>query len=296
MESQSNKTPLIVLVGETASGKSAMAIELAKQFNGEIIAADSRTVYSGMDVGTAKPSTVDMQGVEHHLLDVISPDEPYTVATFKRQASRAMSQISDRGHIPFIVGGTGLYVDAVIFDYVFQGKPNLELRARLQHMSVEELQAEITEKGIEMPTNARNPRHLMRALESEGLKKQDLRLRDDTLVLGLSIDRELLKQRIAERVDRMMERGYVEELRGLVERHGWDAPGLQSPGHKAFRRYFDGELSFEEAKAALVREHISLAKRQRTWFKRNKSIHWLCKKEEAVDLITTFLNKVSTAA
>jgi tRNA dimethylallyltransferase len=296
MESKSDKIPLVVLVGETASGKSALAIDLAKQFDGEIIAADSRTVYRGMDVGTAKPSISEMQGVPHHLFDVVTPDERFTASAFKDQANEAISEIAKRGRLPMIVGGTGLYVDALIFDFVFQGAPDAELRSRLQAMSIEELHAEIKEKGVPMPTNAQNSRHLMRAIETGGLASQPLHLRENTLVLGLSIDRKILKQKISRRVDQMIANGYVEELKSLVARYGWEAPGLQSPGHRAFRKYLEGETTIEEATQALIREHMQLTKRQRTWFKRNKSIHWLCKKEEAVDLITTFLNKISTAS
>lgn len=291
MESEPNNPPLVVVVGETASGKTALAIELAKRFDGEIICADSRTVYKELNIGTAKPSIIEQQGIRHHLLDVVTPDEAFSAADFQRLANEAIADIWGRGKLPFLVGGTGLYIDSVLFNYSFADKADPELRERLQKKSIEELQAEITTQGITMPTNSRNARHLIRAIETGGTPLGEQGLRSNTLVIGLRIDREELRAKLQRRVDAMVEDGFVDEVRHVAGQYGWDAPGLLAPGYKAFRQYLEGGLSLEEAKQLFVRNDWQLAKRQRTWFKRNKSIHWVRNPKEAVELVTTFLNK-----
>jgi tRNA dimethylallyltransferase len=256
--------PLIVIVGETASGKSALAVELARRLSGEIICADSRTVYIGMDIGTAKPTQEDRAGVPHHLLDIVRPDERYTVVDFKRQASESIIDISNRGKVPILVGGTGLYIDAVIYDYKFS-KPE--------------------DAGHRDP---QNPRHL---LKDENRERQQI-LRPNTIVIGLSLERELLKKRVEDRVDSMLDEGLIAEVKDLGEKYGWEVPALQAPGYKAFREYLSGTITLDEAKAQFIKSDLNLAKRQRTWFKRNKSIHWASKQSEAVEIATTLLSKI----
>lgn len=295
MGSQSNQTPLIVIVGETASGKTALAIELAKQFNGEVIAADSRTVYRGMDIGTAKPTPEEQDGIPHYLIDVVSPDEEFTAAEFKKMANEKIAKIGERGKLPIIVGGTGLYIDSVIYDFEFRTPADTELREKLQGLSVDELQEILKGKDLPLPENSRNPRHLIRAIETGGAVASRQPLRENTLVLGLTIDREELRQKLAKRVELMVNQGFVDEVKHVAKQYGWDAPALQAPGYKAFRKYLAGEATLEEAKTLFIQNDAQLAKRQRTWFRRNKDIHWICKKDEAVDLVTTFLNKVYTA-
>jgi tRNA dimethylallyltransferase len=287
----SDHAPLIAIVGETASGKTALAIEIAEHFGGEIICADSRTVYRGLDIGTAKPSEEERQRVPHHLLDIIDPDQPFSAADFKQLAGAAITDIWSRGKVPLLVGGTGLYIDAVLFDYTFSEPADPLERQRLQALSIEALQSEIEARGIAMPQNSRNARHLMRALETGGTSQRHQSLRKNTLVLGLSIDREALRDKVTRRVDAMVEAGFVQEVQAAAQQYGWDAPGLSAPGYKAFREYLEGNISLEEAKARFVRNDMQLAKRQRTWFKRNKSIHWVQKQAQAVDLATTLLNK-----
>jgi tRNA dimethylallyltransferase len=293
MAPKSNDPPLIVIAGETASGKTALAIKLAQQFNGEIICADSRTIYKGMDIGTAKPTAEERAAVPHHLLDVVSPAQPFTVADFKELALAAIKDISARGRIPFLVGGTGLYIDAVVYDFDFTNPPNPQERARLQAMTIQELQQEIQNKGYDLPKNIQNPRHLARVIETEGriASPQNTELRPNTLVIGLTIDKDILKRKLAARVEHMIAEGFTDEVRALFAEYPSDTPALQSTGYKAFRRYLTGKISLEQAKADFVRNDFQLAKRQRTWFKRNKSIHRLRKQEEIEDLITTFLNK-----
>lgn len=282
---------MIVIVGETASGKTALSIDLAKQFAGEIISADSRAVYKDMDIGTAKPTTEEQQGIPHHLISIVTPSEEFTAADFKRLANKKISEISGRGRLPFIVGGTGLYIDSILYDFQFRAPAHRELRQQLQGLSVLELQQQLHSKQILLPENSQNPRHLIRAIETGGAVSEQRPLRQNTLVLGLKIDRDALQEKLTKRVDAMVERGFIEEVQRITERYGWETPALQAPGYKAFRKYLAREITIDEAKALFVRYDLQLAKRQRTWFRRNKGIHWICKKEEAVDLVTSFLNK-----
>jgi tRNA dimethylallyltransferase len=266
-------------------------LQLSEKFNGEIIAADSRTIYRYMDIGTAKPTSQEQARIPHHLIDVVDPSESFSAARFKQQAEQAINAISARGKLPFMVGGTGLYVDAVLYNFSFRNKPDESERARLATLSVEELQGLLSDQGISLPENSRNPRHLIRALETKGVAGVRHELRPNTLILGMTVDREVLKHNIMLRVNAMIQQGFLDEVRRVAGQYSWDAPALQAPGYKAFRGFFEGNMTLEEAKDLFIRNDLQLAKRQRTWFKRNKSIHWLDKREEAVDLITSFLNK-----
>lgn len=281
----------MVILGQTASGKSALAMELAHRFRGEIIAADSRTVYKGMDIGTAKPTVEDQRSVRHHLLDVVNPDDKFTVADFQRLALAAVGDISARGNLPFLVGGSGLYIDAVIYNFSFRKPADLELRSKLQSLSVGELQNLIAGLGTDLPTNKKNPRHLIRVLEAGGELPQKESLRPKTLVIGMEKEKDDLGEAISRRVDAMLDRGFVAEVKRLSEQYGWDVPALQTPGYKEFRMYLAGQLTIDEARQQFIRAHLQYAKRQKTWFRRNPDIHWISNLEEAVDLVTTFLNK-----
>lgn len=253
--------PLIVIVGPTASGKTALAIEVAQKFDGEIICADSRTVYKYMDIGTAKPTNVERELVSHHLLDVVEPDEHFTVVDFKKLAKESIHDIHDRGKLPIMVGGSGLYIDAVLFDFEFAPK--------------------------DAKRDSTNPRHLDK---SEPQIRHGMR--DNTLLIGLNPDLEVIKQRITDRVDEMLSQGFENEVRYLYSKYGDGTKALQAPGYRAFRDYIiENKISLDEAKAQFIRNDYLLARRQRTWFKRNKSIHWLDNREDYVDILTTFLNK-----
>lgn len=291
MEPVSNDTPVIAIVGPTASGKTALAIELARQFNGEIIAADSRTVYKGMDIGTAKPTPDELAAVPHHLIDVATPDTQFTVADFQQLARRAIADISGRGKMPFLVGGSGLYIDAVLYGFSLRAAAPSAQREQLQELPVDDLQALLIERGIALPENARNPRHLIRALETEGATPERKPLSPHALIIGIDPGREVLREKVTRRVDTMVEAGFIDEVRRLVTQYGWDAPGLQAPGYRAFRQFIEGGGSLEEAKQLFVQNDMQYAKRQKTWFKRNHDIHWISKTAEAVELITTLLNK-----
>lgn len=290
MESKSDDAPLIVIVGETASGKTTLSLNLAQQFSGEIICADSRTIYTGMDIGTAKPTRLERQRVPHHLLDIAKPDQPYSAAAYKRAAQQKIAEVAGRQHIPFLVGGTGLYIDAVLYDFAFRRPANRAQRSTLQQRSIQELQQLIHDARLPLPNNPRNPRHLIRQLETNGEIPQPRALRPHTLVLALSIDRSLLEERIRKRVASMIEQGLEQEVRRLQKQYGWTT-AMQSIGYQEFQPYFDGQCSLDDVQQKIVRHSLQYAKRQRSWFRRNKSTHYISNLDEAVDLITTFLNK-----
>ena len=290
MEPITDQPSLIVILGQTASGKTDLALKLAKQFGGEIIAADSRTVYKGMDIGTAKPTLLEREIVRHHLIDVVTPDQTFTVADFQRLANDAISNIASRGKLSFLVGGSGLYIDSVIYNFSFRRPGTTDTRQKLEELSVDELQAMLEEQNLPVPDNENNPRHLIRALETKGEVPKRSGLRPNTLIIGLMKDRDVLESDIRRRVDTMLKAGFVDEVQHLSKHYGLDALALQAPGYKDFRLYLAGQISIDDARRQFVRSHLQYSKRQKTWFKRNKDINWISKQEEAVDLITTFLN------
>jgi len=291
MASRNKIKPLIVIVGETGSGKSDLALRVAQTFNGEIIAADSRTVFNGLDIGTAKPSKTDQKLIAHHLLDITTPDKHITVVQFKQVAMKLISQINHQGKIPILVGGSGLYIDAVIFDYTFRPAPDPVKHQQLEDLTVDQLQSAIKEDNIELPLNAYNKRHLIRTLETKGAIpiKQDLR--SNTIIIGLNTTRDDLKKRLTKRAKSMLEQGLVKETINAVNKYGWGIEALRAPAYRSVHQYLDKQISKNEIIDQCVRLDLQLAKKQRTWFKRNKSIQWVDKQIQAVDLITTFLNK-----
>ncbi len=291
MSSKKVDINLVVIVGPTASGKSSAAMEVARLFDGEIVCADSRTVYRGMDIGTAKPSHLDREEIPHHLLDIIDPSESFSAARFKQLANGAIQDILDRGRLPILVGGTGLYVDSVLFDYDFPDRSDGILRQRLETMSVEELQSEIAAKGLKLPENIKNKRHLSRVIEVNGRHGKRSTMMSNSLVVGINPGLEIISKNIDNRIEQMMSQGYLPELRELVTKFGWDAPGLQSTSYRAFRDYINGVATLDESIATFHRNDYQLARRQLTWFRRNKSIHWVNKQIEVVDFLTTILNK-----
>lgn len=283
--------PLIVIVGETASGKSDLAIQIAQQFNGEIIAADSRTIYKGMDIGTAKPTLKEQQAVPHHLLSIIEPNQAYSAAQFKADTLQLIDEITSRGNIPILVGGSGLYVDAVIFDYTFS-EVDSKKRSELNNVSLEELQQKARDLGIEeTEVDFKNRRHLQRAVETGKVLKNKQQLRPNTLAIGLKLKREVLEHRIKLRVEKMVDAGLVEEVRKLGEQYGWDPEAMSGIGYRFFGEFIRGEITLEEAKQKFIQGDLSLAKRQRTWFKRNKYIQWIDSSDTAITLVKTFLSR-----
>ena len=284
--------PLLVIVGETASGKSSLAMELAEKCNGEIIAADSTTVYKEFDIGTAKPSDSDRRHIPHHLLDVVEASQKFDAAQFKQLANQAISEIHARGNVPIMVGGSGLYIDSVLFDYSFAPAGDPSLRAHLEAMTTAQLIEEAQSKEVDLSgVDTRNKRRLIRAIETQGHTPQRKPLRKNTTVLGLQISKEELTRNISQRVKTMFREGLVGEVAHLKERYGWDIEPMKGIGYREFKPYFMGVQSLEQAKTEIIKDTLKFAKKQRTWFKRNKSIHWVSNKSEAVAYTTTILNK-----
>lgn len=287
--------PLVIIVGETASGKTALAIELAKRLDGEIICADSWTVYKGFDIGTAKPTQEEQAGIPHYLLDVADPANGFSAAVFQRLAKQAIQDIASRGKLPIMVGGTGLYIDSVLYDYSFLPASDPALRAELNALGLEELLRRAKKMGLDTGAiDLRNKRRVIRLIENDGVLPTKHPARTNTMVLGLRRSRDDLRERIIKRVDTMVEAGLAEEVQQLGNRYGWDCEPMKAPAYRAFRNYIDGTITLDMAKQCTVQNDLRLAKKQRTWFKRNNSIHWLndrSKISDTVDLITTYLNK-----
>ncbi|MES2631158.1 MAG: tRNA (adenosine(37)-N6)-dimethylallyltransferase MiaA [Patescibacteria group bacterium] len=280
--------PLVVIVGPTASGKSALAIELAKQYNGEIICADSRTVYKNMDIGTAKPSVQDQAEVPHWGLDLVEPGEVFTAADFKEYALQKVQQVRERGHIPFLVGGTGLYVDGIIFDYEFS-QPHPALRKQLEALSLEELKKHCAINNIELPENENNRRYVIRAIERNSITSKGLRGPiDNVMLVGITTDRDVLRSRIQSRADQLFDNGMLEEALELGNKYGWDNEAMTGNIYKLVREYVDGKLTLDDLKEKNATADWRLAKRQLTYFKRNQFIHWLSL-DEAREYISSSL-------
>jgi len=268
--------PLIVIVGPTASGKSGVALELAEQYGGEIICADSRTVYKGMDIGTAKPSKQDQARVLHWGLDLVAPGEPFSAADFKTYAVQKIEEIRARGHVPFLVGGTGLYIDSVVFDYEFGPPADLEKRAELEQMSLEELHKYCIQHNISLPENSQNKRYVIRAIEQKDISaKRSEKPIENCIVVGIATDNEQLRERIRKRSEQLFEDGVVDEAKKLGDTYGWENEAMTGNIYRFARAYLDGKITNDEFKLRNETADWQLAKRQLTWLKRNIFITWL---------------------
>ena len=273
---------VISVVGPTASGKSAIAIKLAKQFNGEIINGDSIRVYRELNIGSAKVTPDEMEGIPHHLLDYIDIGEPYSVRHFQLAAREKIREITERGKIPIVCGGTGLYIKALLYDYDFVEMP--ENHDEYEDVSTEELYKRLLETDPEATVNIHpnNRRRIVRALQladSGNLKsEQEARQQHiqvyDSFLVGLTMDRDLLKKRIDKRVDLMMDAGLLDEVTYLNSKYSWDEKALQGIGYKEFKEYFEGTGSLEEV-IELIKVHTrQFAKRQYTWWNHQLPVKW----------------------
>lgn len=268
--------PLIVITGPTASGKSGLALELAERYSGEIICADSRTVYRGMDIGTAKPSSEDRARVPHHLLDVAEPGERFTVHDFQRLARQAIDDIRKRGRIPFLVGGTGLYIDSVVLNYNFVKNTSTPGRDKLEAMTTGELQVMIKNQQLQMPDNSQNRRHLVGVIErANEAHTASAEPDENTYVVAISTDRNKLEDRIRLRAADMFESGVVDEARDLGEKYGWSCEAMSGNIYPILKEVIDGTLTETQAIEKFVIRDRQLAKRQITWLKRHDFVRWL---------------------
>ena len=296
------KNKLIVILGTTACGKSGLGVALAKRYHGEIVSADSRQVYRGLDLGTGKITPEEMEGVPHHMLDVADPGESYSVAQFQRGAYEAIDAIAARGRLPFLVGGTGLYIRAVSEGYVFHAAPpDPALRARLETLSTQELRSGLAALGVGVDTDAWNNRpRLIRLLEKsrngeDPHAEAQRQPRYDVLTLGVSFPRETVCRRIDERLLARLDAGMGQEVAELrlqgVSDEFLEGLGLE---YRYILRYLQGTLPSEDALIdELGRAIKRFAKRQVSWFKKDKDVHWLDMEAdpaaEAAALIDAFL-------
>lgn len=287
------------IVGPTASGKSATAIALAERINGEIVSADSMMVYRGMDIGTAKPPLKLRQNIPHHLIDILDPWEDCSAALYQRRAAKAISDIFKRGRPPIVVGGTGLYVSAALDDLTFPtASDTREVRRRLENEAAElgeyEMHTRLNkiDPAAAVAINVKNVRRVIRALEvyeltgrkfseSAGAFKKRQAVYDNVVLIGVDYDREELKRRIRVRTERMMEHGWVDEVRRLYSsEQGLSATASQAIGYKTLNKYIDGRLTREEAVEKINRTTAAYAKRQMTWFNADSRVVWLKPKPE----------------
>ena len=287
------KRPMIVLTGPTAVGKTALSIQLAKAVNGEIISADSMQVYRHMDIGSAKVTPEEMDGVRHHLIDVLDPEEEFNVARFQAMAKEALEGIYERGHIPIIAGGTGFYIQALLYDIDFkENEDDSTIRQELERIGREQgseylhqMLAEIDPESASL-IHANNRKRVIRAIEyyrmtGQRISEHNKEEREkespyDFYYYVLTCDRSLLYERIDRRVDQMMEAGLVDEVKHLKElgcHRGMVS--MQGLGYKEILDYLDGRCSLEEAVYIIKRETRHYAKRQLTWFKRERDVRWL---------------------
>ena len=287
MAAASSRPELLVIVGETASGKSDLALKAAKAYGGEIIAADSWTVYRGFDIGTGKPGQADRKAVKHHLIDVRAPTDGFNATMFKELAEKAIKNIQKRGKLPILVGGTGLYIDSVLHDFGFL--PDSGEREELNAMTLDELTALAKSRKIDLTDiDTRNKRRLIRAIEAGGQKPTKAGLRPGTLIIGLKLDNEELRKRVEQRTDKMLAAGLEHEVKDLSEKYGWDIEPMKGIGYREWHDYFEGAQTLEQTRQRIISATMNLAKRQRTWFKRSPDIVWFNSGQNA----NAFLTKV----
>ena len=299
---------LIAIVGPTATGKSAVAVELALALGGEIVSADSRQVYRYMDIGTAKPGTDDRAKVPHHIIDIINPDEDFTLATYQELAFNAIDDIQGRGKLPFLVGGSGLYVRAVTGGLsIPRVAPDPELRRSLEDRAAREgCQTLYNELRKDDPQAAgkidpRNVRRVIRALEvclTSGVPFSQLQQsspRISTLMIGLTAAREDLYIRIDDRIDEMMKRGLVDEVKGLLDRgYSPELPAMSGLGYKQIAAYLKGEMNLDEAIQRIKFETHRFARSQYSWFRpKDENIRWFDIKDEPLESIRNFITQLS---
>ena len=288
MQEHSPKERVLVILGPTAMGKSHCAIEIAKKFHGEIISGDSMLVYRDMNIGTAKPTAAELAAVPHHLVNILPPEASFSVVDFKEQAQRLITEINQRGHLPIIAGGTGLYIKALLEDYAFNSvSEDNELRQRLTREAQEQGPEALHKRLAELDSEAaerihpHNVRRVVRALEAalNGEQVNQYGASEspyDALVVGLEMERGALYERINRRVDIMLEQGLEQEVRELLSRGlSPHCQSMQSIGYRQMVWYLQGTMDYEQAVEKLKQATRNFAKRQITWYKKMPYIKWL---------------------
>ena len=304
------KPKVIVICGPTASGKTALSIELAKKINGEIISADSMQIYKDMDIGTAKVEKEEMEGIKHYLLDFVSPDSRYSVAEFKLDATKAIEEILEKGKTPIIVGGTGLYVDTLIYGIEYNDiKIDEAYRQELEEIAEEQGLEKLYEMALKIDAEAmkkispNDKKRIMRVLEifkatgktktEQELESRKKGVKYDYEVFALNMDRELLYNRINLRVDLMIEKGLIEEVKNLKEKYNKFPTAMQGLGYKEVVQYLEGETTKEEMIEKIKMETRRYAKRQLTWFRKNKETIWLDATKEKEHNVSEIIKNIS---
>ena len=269
--------PLVVIVGPTASGKTRLAIRLAKQFEGEIISADSRAVYRGLDIGTAKPSAEEQREVPHWGIDIVNPDQRFTAADFQRYAFGMIGAIRARGNIPFLVGGTGLYVDSVLYAYQFSsGVDDLDRREMLMGLDLDALHVYCRENNIELPENNKNKRYVVNNILRNGAAPMGRGAQlSNAIVVGIATEKSVLHSHIEHRANGIFASGVIAEAKSIADEYGWTSEAMTGNIYPLVHDYLDGLMTEDELKQKFIVQDRRLAKRQNTWFRRNEHIMWL---------------------
>jgi tRNA dimethylallyltransferase len=304
------KRKLVVIIGPTAVGKTKLSIDLAHRLNGEVISGDSMQIYKNMDIGTAKINEDEMNGIRHHLIDIKNPDEDYSVAEFQATVRPLIEEITNKGKTPMIVGGTGLYIQSVLYDYQFTENPSdPEFRSKLEKDLIEKGELALHQILEEIDTEAaskihpNNSRRVIRALEiyhctnktmSEYISSQEQELLYDVALIGLTMDREVLYDRINHRVDLMVNQGLIEEVKQLYNLGIRNTQAIQAIGYKEIYDYFDGKITYTDAITLLKQNSRRYAKRQLTWFRNKMDVKWFdmtppIKHDKKVDEIFTYI-------
>lgn len=287
-----------MIVGPTASGKSSFGIKCAKTFNGEIISGDSIQIYKGLDIGSAKQ--LDTLGIPHYLIDIKDPKANYSVKEFQEKGRELIEDISNRGKLPIIVGGTGLYIKALLYDYVFYDEEEKdEPYDELSNEEIYEILKKVDPKALEK-IHINNRKRLVRALNilrkhNEGISdikdRQEHKMLYDVKIIGLTLNRDLLYQRIEERVDKMIEDGLLDEIKGLLDKGiDFSNQSMQGIGYKEFKDYFDGNSELNECIDKVKSNTKHFAKRQYTWFNNQMAMNWYEDNEKALKDIEEWLN------
>ena len=303
------KQKVIIICGPTASGKTALSIELAKKINGEIVSCDSMQIYKDMTIGTAKPTIEEMQGIKHYLIDCVSPEERYSVANFKKDAKKAIKEIIEKGKTPIVVGGTGLYVDSLIYEIQYN---NIQLdenyRKELEEIAKNEGLEVLYNKAKEIDPDAiskisqNDKKRIIRILEiykatGKNKTQQELDSRKDPeydyKVFAINWDRQELYERINKRVDIMIEQGLIDEVKQIKNKYNQFPTAMQGLGYKEVVDYLNGKYNKEELIEKIKMETRRYAKRQLTWFRKNKKTIWLDGKSDIQNNINIIMGSIS---
>ena len=304
------KQKVIVIGGPTASGKTALSIALAQKINGEIVSADSMQIYKDMDIGTAKPTKQEIQGIKHYMLDFVSPEERYSVADYKKEAKKAIKEILEKGKVPIVIGGTGLYIESLIYEIEFLNvETNLEYRKHLEEIAEKEGLEVLYKKAVEIDSKAmekispNDRKRMIRVLElyhETGKTKTQLDEESkkepeyDYKLFAIEMEREKLYERINKRVDIMLELGLIEEVKQICKKYNEFPTAMQGLGYKEVVEYLNKKITYEEMVEKIKMESRRYAKRQLTWFRKYENLTWINGLDPVEKNIEIIMNKYNS--